>query len=72
MMTQGDKWQITIENWAYSGVGQEYAGARQTEFYVIAEDIDQALSFAHAIAEGIRTNPSVWQSPIKSIVLVQP
>jgi hypothetical protein len=64
------KWRITIENWVYSGIDQKLAGSKKNDYDIEADGIDMAVSFAHAIVKGIRTNPAIWEAPIISIVQV--
>lgn len=66
-------WKITVCVWPYStGVGaaedQKAAGERTQVLEVSATDIRDALRQAELFVQGIKTNPRVWQAPIKSIV----
>lgn len=67
------EWQVSIEIWPYStGNGrdedQKACGERTRTFTVIAHDIFDVIEQAKMIVHGIKTNPAVWQAPIKSIV----
>lgn len=66
-----DRWKITIEAWPFSGVSQERAGARSTDFVVHALDAKEAFEAAENIAMGIRVNPAVWRAPITAVVKVK-
>ena len=63
------RWHITIEAWPHStGKGQDVdqaaAGERVQFYYVDAHCIKDALGYAACIAQGMESNPMVWQAPI--------
>lgn len=67
------RWKITIQAWPHStGNGQlndqKAAGDRSREFEIRASDMAEAFRHAQSIALGIKSNPMVWQAPIRAIV----
>lgn len=65
---------IEIQIWPHSTgngaiIDQENAGPRDNVFSVIADDFSHAVIIAEYIAQGIMTNPRVWQAPIRSITV---
>ena len=70
------KWKATIECWPHStGNGalkdQELAGERHQTFEFDAENMREALHHATLISDGMRTNPIVWQTPIRAIEFIR-
>lgn len=66
-------WNIEIEAWPHStGEGQEVdqkaCGKRVHCFKHFGSEFEDAFKAAQLIAEGMLTNPRMWQAPIKSIV----
>lgn len=65
-------WDVSIEVWPHStGKGadedQKAAGARARTIRVKADSIGIALRLAQLFADGVKTNPAVWQVPIMRI-----
>jgi len=65
-------YEVVIEVWPHSTgrgaeVDQKQAGAREQRFQVKADDIRGAMVMAETICLGLRQNPIVYITPIKSI-----
>lgn len=65
-------YEVVIEVWPHSTgrsseVDQMQAGAREQRFQVKADDIRGAMVMAETICLGLKQNPIVYMTPIKSI-----
>lgn len=65
-------WKVVIDVWPFStgesrDAMQKKCGGAQQMIEVHADDIGGALNKAELYAQGIRTNPAVWQTKIFEI-----
>jgi hypothetical protein len=65
-------YEVVIEVWPHSTgrgseVDQKQAGAREQRFQVRADDMRAAMVVAETICVGLKQNPIVYMTPIKSI-----
>lgn len=72
-----DHWEAEIHVWPFStghgaSVDQEAAGERVRKLTVTADNIGAALRLVQIYADGIQTNPRVWQTPIYGLRRVSP
>lgn len=68
-------WKVEIEVWPFftgrgHTVDQMQAGNRLEIFEVKADNIQEALHLSRAVCVGIKRNPIVWQTQIKSITQI--
>jgi hypothetical protein len=71
------RWVVTVQVWPHSTgrgfhVDQIQAGSREWEFEVEGAGMADALRNAELIVMGIKTNPIVWEVPIKKIEQLEP
>jgi len=66
-------YEVEIHVWPHSTsrgntIDQQQAGTREQKFEVRGDSVLNALQVAEAICVGIKQNPLVWQTHIKSII----